>query len=75
MRYATRQDAIEQVIIPALTGYDDEFYLDAIFDEAFRYKVDSDGRGHELASTAGFEQVVDDHGFWLIVERHIKKPA
>jgi hypothetical protein len=66
-RYVTSRDAIEQAIIPALDG--DEYDIDAIFREAFRYRVDTDGHGNELLNTAGFEQIVDDAEFWQIIER------
>jgi hypothetical protein len=69
-RYVTSRDAIEQAIIPALDG--DEYDIDAIFREAFRYRVDTDGHGNELLNTAGFEQIVDDAEFWQIVEHNAR---
>lgn len=68
MRYTSRQDAIEQAIMPALT--EGEYDYDVIFSETFTWKVDYDGRGNELLNTAGFEQTVTDDGFWEIVARH-----
>lgn len=70
MRYTTRQDAIEQDILPALGNYADSYNIDAIFDEAYDYLVDTDWRGNELLNTAGFEQTVSDDEFWAIAERH-----
>lgn len=67
-RYTTRQEAIERVILPAVN--DDSYDVDAIFNEAFAYRVDTDGHGNELLNTAGFEQTVDTDEFWAIVEKH-----
>jgi DNA-directed RNA polymerase specialized sigma24 family protein len=53
-RYATRTDAIDQAIIPALDSLD--YDLDAIFDACFTYR---DG---------AFEQTADDAEFWQAVE-------
>ncbi len=69
MRYTTRQDAIEQAILPALDNPDD-FDVDAISYEAFEYRVDTDDQGRELLHTAGFEQTVTDDEFWTIAARH-----
>jgi len=48
------------------TTYD----IDAIFDEAYKYKVDIDNEGREMSNSAGFEQIVDTDEFWEIVARH-----
>jgi hypothetical protein len=68
MRYATKQDVIEQAVLPALDG--DDYDVHAIADEAFTWKVDRDEHGNELLNTAGFEQAVTEDEFWAIVERH-----
>lgn len=69
-RYTTKADAISHAITPALGGYVDGFDIDAIFDEAFEYKVDTNEAGQELLNTAGFEQVVDGDAFWDIARKH-----
>lgn len=48
----------------------DDYDIDAIFDEAYEYEVDTNEKGQELLNTAGFKQVVDVDEFWAIVERH-----
>jgi hypothetical protein len=68
MRYATKQDVIEQAVRPALDS--DDYDVHAIADEAFTWKVDRDEHGNELLNTAGFEQTVTEDEFWVIVERH-----
>jgi hypothetical protein len=68
MRYTTKQDAVEQSILPALA--EGEFDTDSIFAEAFTWKIDTDGDGNELLNTGGFEQSVSDDEFWAIVQRH-----
>lgn len=70
MRYTTKSDVIEQAILPALGEYADDYDTDAIADAAFDYRVDTNEQGQELLNTAGFEQVVDEDGFWTIVEQH-----
>lgn len=56
--YITRQDAIEQEIIPALGEFADQYDIEAIADDALTYVA-----GH------GFD-VAQDEEFWRIVERH-----
>src|ERR1044071_2487785 len=68
MRYTTKQDAIEQGILPSLDG--DNYDAQAIADEVYTWKVDRDEDGNELLNTAGFEQSVSTEEFWKIVERH-----
>jgi hypothetical protein len=68
IRYTTRQDAIEQAIMPALT--EGEYDYEAICYEAFDWKIDTNERGQELLNTGGFEQTVSDEEFWEIVARH-----
>lgn len=70
MRYTTRRDAIEQAIAPALD--DDNYDVAAICNEAFEYRVDTNGAGQELLNTAGFEQTVTDDEFWKIAARHAR---
>lgn len=50
----------------------DDYDVDAIFDEAYEYQVDTDDQGRELLNTAGFVQVVSVEEFWEIVERHAR---
>lgn len=68
IRYTTRQDAIEQAIMPALTEGD--YDLEAICYEAYGWKIDTNERGQELLNTGGFEQTVSDEQFWEIAARH-----
>jgi hypothetical protein len=75
MRYTTRQDAIEQAILPALGEHADDYDTDAIFDATFEHKVDRDGDGNEHLNTAGFEQIVTDEEFWRVVEQHDRTAA
>lgn len=70
MRYTTRQDAIDQAVIPALGSEADDYDVEAICDEAYAYRVDTNEAGQELLNTAGFEQVVTDGEFWDIVAKH-----
>ncbi len=70
VRYTTRPDAIEQAILPALGDHADDYDVDAICQETFDYRVDTDQHGNELLNTAGFEQTVTDDEFWEIVARH-----
>ena len=48
----------------------DDYDIDAIFDEAYEYEVDTNDQGQELLNTAGFVQVVTVDEFWEIVGRH-----
>lgn len=70
MRYTTISDVIDQAVAPALGEYGDDYDLEAIAREAFEYKVDTDADGNELLNTAGFEQLVDEAGFWGIAEKY-----
>lgn len=70
MRYTTKTDAMEQAITPALGEHAADFDADAIFADAFKYKVDTDEQGNELLNTAGFEQVVTVEEFWEIAKKH-----
>lgn len=74
MRYATRQDAIEQAILPVLDNPQD-FDVEAICREAFDHRVDLDEQGNERVDTAGFEQVVSVNKFWTIVAEHERTTA
>lgn len=67
-RYTTRQDAIEQAIMPALA--EGTYDVQAICYEAFEYRIDTNDQGQDLLNSAGFEQVVHDDDFWELVERH-----
>lgn len=72
-RFTTRQDAIEQHIAPALGEWGDDYDLDSIFDACFVYRTDTDERGNEVLTHAGFERAVTDDQFWDAVkdaERH-----
>ncbi|HEX6518291.1 MAG TPA: hypothetical protein VF049_22210 [Nocardioidaceae bacterium] len=70
MRYETLAEATAQAIVPALGEYGADYDIDAIAREAFAYRVDTDADGNELLNTAGFEQIVDEAGFWAIAEKH-----
>lgn len=70
MRYTTKPQAIEALIVTALGDFAADYDIDAIADESLSYQVDTDDKGNELLNTAGFEQTVSDEEFWAIVERH-----
>jgi hypothetical protein len=67
-RYATRQDAIEQAIMPALEigKYDYE----AICYAAFEWRIDINDAGQELLNSGGFEQTVSADEFFEIAAKH-----
>ena len=67
LTFATRSDAIEQEIAPALTDWTGDYDLDAIFEATFEYVtiVDEDGVQH---GDGFFMQTVDDAAFWASVE-------
>lgn len=73
--FTTRDDAIDQIILPTLTidGEDaiDQFDVDAIADEVLAYHDgwDETRQVYNLTNT-GFYQCVTDDEFWSIVERH-----
>lgn len=67
-RYATRQDAIEQYVVPALGDYGNDYDHDAIFEATFAYRADHDERGNEVLTNAGFERTADDIEFWEAVK-------
>lgn len=71
-RFTTKDDAIQQDILPALGEFADSHDIDGIFAETFEYKVDVNDKGQENLNTAGFEQIVDTDTFWTIVEKHGK---
>lgn len=71
--FSTRQDAIEQYIVPALGDFGDDYDLDGIFDELFEYRTDRDEDGNWLLTTAGFRLIIDeddDQAFGEICARH-----
>lgn len=73
IRYATRKDAIEQAIAPALQpGHYD---LEAICTLTFDWRIDTDGQGNELLNTGGFEQVITEAEFWAAIADHQLPPA
>lgn len=67
-RYTTRQDAINHEVIPALGDYRDDYDHDAIFEATFDYRTDTDERGNEVLTAAGFERTADDTEFWEAVK-------
>lgn len=69
-RYSSRRDAIEQDILPALGQDGDDYDAEAICDEAYAWRINTNARGEELLGTGGFEQVVTDDEFWEIAARH-----
>jgi len=69
-RYSTRDEAIEQAIVPALGEYARDYDTAAMCADLFAYLVDTDQHGNELLNTAGFEQVGDADLFWLIAAKH-----
>lgn len=54
--YSSKDQIIDLAIIPALGGYEDDFDLDAIFEQAYTWNRE----------TNAFDQVDDDE-FWAIV--------
>ncbi len=58
--YTTKQDAIEQAILPALGEYADDHNIDAIFDATFAYEG------------AGFVQTATVDEFWVAVEANAR---
>ena len=67
LTFATKADAIQQEIAPALTDWTGDYDLDAIFGDCFEYVtiVDEDGVQH---GDGFFMQTVDDAAFWASVE-------
>ena len=70
MRYTTSTDAYNQVLIPALGEYVDDFDHEAIFSEVFDYRIDEDEAGNKLLHTAGYEDITTPEEFWEIVAKH-----
>lgn len=72
-RLTTDRDAKAQ-IVAAIEGSGesgaDGYDLDAIFHEAYEWRIDRDVAGNELLNTGGFEQAVDGDAFWAIVAKH-----
>ncbi len=67
--FVSKSDARASIVAamhPDLVGYD----IDAITDETFKWSVEKDAAGNELADTAGFRQVVTTDEFWEIVDKH-----
>lgn len=68
-RYTTLEDVIDQEIRPALGDDAGDYDLEAIARRCYDYRVDLDpATGAERLDTAGFEQTVDDEGFWAVVQ-------
>ena len=77
MRYSTRTEAIEQIIIAAIEAGGEvpdasaEYDIDAIAEEVISgYLVETDEDGTEHVTTGGYEQVGDAEDFWAAVARH-----
>ena len=61
MKFTTKTDVIDQLIIPAIESrYEYEYDTDAIFNEAFDFVG------------GGFVQTADEAEFWEIVAKHAK---
>ncbi len=69
-RFATRQDAIEQGILPALGAEAEGHDIKAICAETYGWVIDTDDAGNEVLGTGGFVQVVSVERFWEIVAKH-----
>ena len=72
-RYSTDTEAkhaIRSAIEAGFTVEADGYDVDAIFAEAYEWRIDTDEAGNQLLNTGGFEQIVDEDGFWQIVEKH-----
>lgn len=65
--YATRDDAIEQEIIPALGDDVEEYDLDKIFEAIFDWHNEYDSLGNNLLNESGFILTIaddDEDAFW-----------
>lgn len=75
LRYTTADEA-KGAIVEAIeangTAKGDEYDIEGIFNDAYQYIVPTDEEGNEHVDQAGFEQVVDDEGFWRLVQVHAK---
>lgn len=60
MKGLSKEQIICLDIRPALDGFEEEFDIDAIFDEAYTYRPELDG----------FQLAVSGEQFWDIVEKH-----
>lgn len=71
--YATRREATEQAIAPALGEYGEDYDIDAIADEAL---VWHDGLGanpahpNDYSANAQGYSCIEGDEFWAAVERH-----
>ncbi len=74
-RYSSRQDVIEQAILPALYPDADDYDVDAIADDTYEWRVEKDADGNELLNTAGFVPVKQLDAFWQSVQAHLKPGA
>ncbi|WP_027346384.1 hypothetical protein [Hamadaea tsunoensis] len=72
-RFSTRQEVIEQEILPSLDEGD--FDVDGIFAKAYQWAVDTDADGNELLNTRGFELAVSEEEYWRIVAEHDRELA
>jgi hypothetical protein len=68
-RYSDKSDVMASIRV-ALGEFVDDYDLDAIYAEAYEYKVDTDEQGRELLNTAGIEQIVSESEWWAIAEKH-----
>lgn len=68
-RFTTDHDAKAE-IVTAIGAYAYNYDIDAIFRDAYIWKVDHDADGNELLNTGGFECV---DSFWQIVAKHEKR--
>lgn len=71
-RFASKDDVIDQVIVPAIGGFRGSYDVDQIFSDCFTYRADTDANGEEILNTAGFEQTASDREFWDSVSRNDK---
>ena len=69
--FSTRTEAIEQVIIPALGDYGNDYDIEAIADEVLAYNeaYDEEANVYRL-NDQGFYQCVDSDEFWEVVEKY-----
>lgn len=69
--YATRQEAIEREIHPALGEYAHQYDIEGIADEVLTFTDGySPSQDAYIASERGFVSDVDPDEFWEIAERH-----
>lgn len=65
-RFYTKQDAVQQHIIPSLGNYANDHDVDVIFDQGFSYHTDIDSSGVQHGN--GWWESVNVERYWKVVE-------